>query len=202
MRIVNVHHPVETHEQVYDALLSTVDETNYGNSNHGTGSEEFYAGFNSILDIGGGYTDYAFKSGLSRQAVCDISNLPKETQEARGVEFYHCPAKSLPLEDNEFDVVCAFDCLEHIAAADLDASLDEIMRVCKHRFICTVPYRGATALINGKEVELHETIQPLEWWVEKLSKYGRPRKRERMSSCEYRVAKSWTRMVMFLVLDK
>jgi SAM-dependent methyltransferase len=51
----------------------------------------------------------------------------------------NAPAESLPFNKNEFDLVCAFDVLEHIS--DHEKALSELQRVCKPGgiFCVTVP---------------------------------------------------------------
>lgn len=48
--------------------------------------------------------------------------------------------RDLPFKDNEFDVVCAFQILEHIPWEDFPTALSELQRVSKKNVVFSVPY--------------------------------------------------------------
>ena len=48
--------------------------------------------------------------------------------------------RDLPLESESFDVVCAFQILEHISFDEVGKALDELYRVSKKYVIISVPY--------------------------------------------------------------
>lgn len=50
--------------------------------------------------------------------------------------------KNMPLEDNSFDLVCAFEVLEHIPYEDFVPALKEIARVAKKDVIISLPHWG------------------------------------------------------------
>ncbi|GGK55694.1 methyltransferase [Planomonospora parontospora subsp. parontospora] len=90
------------------------------------------------LDIGaagGGNTRVL--AGLGYEAlVADYSEAAVQVARERGLKAIHADARDLPLESGRFDVVTAFDVLEHIVEDHLAAA--EIARVLKP---------GGTALI-------------------------------------------------------
>ena len=49
---------------------------------------------------------------------------------------------SIPLEDNQYDVVCAFQVLEHLSYEKLEACVREMLRVSKKHIIISLPYYG------------------------------------------------------------
>lgn len=91
----------------------------------------------SLLDAGcgtGGFLAWAESQGVfTRLAGVDISaeaiELARET--APGAELRVAPLDRLPFVDAEFDVAVSNDVLQHVPAAVLDASLQELRRVLR-----------------------------------------------------------------------
>jgi SAM-dependent methyltransferase len=69
-----------------------------------------------------------------------------------------------------FDVITSWDVLEHIAAGDLPAVCDNLRRHLAPGGICVFSISHSSDVIRG--VELHQTIQPREWWVELFAANG------------------------------
>lgn len=69
-----------------------------------------------------------------------------------------------------FDVITSWDVLEHIAAADLPAVCANLLRHLAPGGICVFSISHSSDVIRG--VELHQTIQPREWWLEMFAKSG------------------------------
>ncbi|GAA2267422.1 class I SAM-dependent methyltransferase [Nonomuraea roseoviolacea subsp. roseoviolacea] len=91
------------------------------------------------LDIGaagGGNTRVLVRHGWDA-LVADYSELAVELARERGLKAIHADARELPLPDDAFDLVCAFDVLEHIEEDGRAAA--EIVRVLRP---------GGTALIT------------------------------------------------------
>jgi glycogen synthase len=102
-----------------------------------------------ILDVGGGYG--RISGGLSsRHDVTLVDISPEMLEEARrrwpGLRLEQADARSLPFEDETFDVVLANDLLPHLS--DLRAALTELRRVC---------------LRDGRVV--FDTTNSSPWWV-------------------------------------
>ena len=85
------------------------------------------------------------------------------------INFIDGDGTTIPLEDNSVDWVTSFDCLEHIAENDLNTVLSEFDRISTKGFIVSVAFIPD----NLAGVPLHLTIKPKEWWLSKLSNYGK-----------------------------
>ena len=149
----------------------------YGSGTHGNGVHIFTLKMfkpESILDVGCG-KDNAFcklvrdeyKENTTIEHIklvgMDFAAKPKKLKD---IDFKQGWAHELPFKSNSFDVVTTFDMLEHILPEDVDNVLNEIFRVAKKGICVSISYRQVKS-------GLHRTIQPKEWWIEKLSKYGK-----------------------------
>jgi SAM-dependent methyltransferase len=89
-----------------------------------------------ILEIGKGngfFSDYMKKNGYN-VATCDFDkNLQPDIV---------ADVRSLPLTDASFDLVTAFEVLEHLPFEDVPKALAELARVAKKRVILSLPYRS------------------------------------------------------------
>lgn len=158
-------------ESVYDHMHSG---NKYGIGGHGIGTWHLYVGYHSLLDVGCGRT--AFPSevkqncGIERVGACEISRVALRYQlEKHGFKgaLWADMTKSLPYEDNEFDVITSFDVLEHLAPEGVDTAIREMARVALHRLVLTIASIQAHNRGPGEEL-LHLTLQPIEWWHGRL----------------------------------
>ena len=89
-----------------------------------------------ILEVGKGngfFSDYLKKLGYN-VTTCDFdkNHAPDVVADVR----------SLPLKNNSFDVVTAFEVLEHIPFEDFPKALLEFQRVASRHVIISVPYKS------------------------------------------------------------
>lgn len=117
-----------------------------------------------MLDVGCGYNE--FKQELLKVA-------PKI--KVVGVDF-SCPgadlianAESLPFADKEFDVLTAFDMLEHILPDQVEPILNEFCRVSK-RFVFSISHVPSVNKWKGEG--LHPTVHSEQWWIIQIMKAG------------------------------
>lgn len=150
----------------YKAIYSSPDYAWYGRSNHGAPARDEILSLNpaSLVDIGCGHNDFA-KSIRS----CGIN--------ATGVDFA-CPSADvvadatmgLPFRDKEFDMLTAFDMLEHVRPDSVDAVLSELRRVSR-RFCFAIAYCDSqTKSPSGGT--LHPTVRPDGWWRGRIELAG------------------------------
>lgn len=76
---------------------------------------------------------------------------------------------NLPYQDKRFRSLLCCDVLEHVKPELIDKTLSEFSRVCDGVFVIWVCCEQSESIRN-----MHRTIQPPEWWLETLSRLGRP----------------------------
>lgn len=147
----------------YEALLST----NYGSMNHGRFTYDLVSSYEPcfVVDFGCGRNNY-------------INHLKTLNIKGIGIDFVFpeadiiCPMHKIPIEDNTADVIVAFDSLEHLLTEDVDAVFKEMQRIAKNNahFVFSICTRESRRTSLGKN--LHPTVKPTSWWIEKLSNYA------------------------------
>lgn len=138
----------------------------YGHSNHGARSKALLKAWkpSSLLDVGCGWNEY-------------VREFKKENPTIRAIgSDFACPGAdvracltALPFQDKEFDVLTAFDVLEHLRPEQVDTVLLQMNRVSS-RFILSISYVDSVNRWKGQT--LHPTVRSEEWWMRKLMKAG------------------------------
>ncbi len=186
-----------TQQQVYDELYSRSGKGSYVGGEHGAGTDEFILPFKSFLDVGCGMTQLiARMAKQSVQAVgCDISSVVVAEQCKMGNKVIWADVtESLPFVVSSFEVVSAYDVLEHIPPYAVNHVIDEIARVAKHRVLLTIAYKPANAK-GAKGEPLHLTIQPEEWWIKQWERVGKVEIVKRLKGIR-RGKKAWGTAIM------
>lgn len=147
----------------YEALLST----DYGSMNHGRFTYDLVSSYEPcfVIDFGCGRNNY-------------INHLKTLNIKGIGIDFVFpeanilCPMHKVPIEDNIADVIVAFDSLEHLLTEDVDSVFKEMQRVAKNNayFIFSICTRKSIKTSLGQN--LHPTVKPISWWIEKISQYA------------------------------
>lgn len=70
----------------------------------------------------------------------------------------------------KFDVITSWDVLEHILEIDLPNVCENLIRNLSDDGLCIFSISNSSDIIRG--VELHQTIQPKQWWIELFRKCG------------------------------
>ena len=70
----------------------------------------------------------------------------------------------------QFDVVTAWEMIEHIAEEDIDRVADNVSRHLKPGGLWIMSVSPKEETIDG--VRTHQTVKPREWWIEKFHKLG------------------------------
>ncbi len=92
----------------------------------------------SVLEIGVGnktLINYLRQHGINIKS-CDID---KDLE-----PDFVGDVRNLPFKDNEFDVVCAFQIIEHIPWVDIPNALKELKRVSRNYVIISIPFTAVT----------------------------------------------------------
>lgn len=150
----------------YSELYQSGELPRYGHSNHGKSILDSVIGWMpaSLVDVGCGYNEFVTSFRAKAPGV-----------RALGVDFacpgadVLAPASSLPFSDREFDVLTAFDVLEHLLPVDVKRTLSELARVSR-RFVFAINYGPGRA--RWKCQTLHPTIREEGWWLQQIKAAG------------------------------
>ena len=125
----------------------------------------------SICDVGCGAGRFCVEASdfVNNIYGVDIASVLTDNTIKNGkVKYLDGEAKSVPLPDKSVEYITSFDCLEHCPPEDIDIIFKEFYRVATKGIILSV-----SSLHDSHDgVELHLTVEPQSWWVEKLKQYG------------------------------
>ena len=154
-----------THHGQFNRVPNYSKSFEYGKFSHGLPHLQLLLGFNpeSWLDVGCGYNTLIKE--VREKYVKDSWGIDFACPEADQV----CDVLDLPFFDKRWDLVTAFDVMEHIYPDDVDKALQEMRRVSK-RFAFTICYQKAQLEHNG--LNAHATIMSREDWYKKIGENG------------------------------
>jgi len=138
---------------------------NYGGTNHGRHAYATVAAWQPRFVVDFGCGNNAFIREMRRRGIDGL-----------GVDFVNeeadiiAPMHKVPLASGIADVVTSFDALEHLLPDDVDPALSEMKRVAvpSGRFIFSICTGPSRITVDGDN--LHPTVQPIEWWLERISR--------------------------------
>jgi SAM-dependent methyltransferase len=129
----------------------------------------------SVLDVGcgKGFQLVELKLAVPGLNLCglDISHYAIQHAHPEVKPFiHHGTAATLPFGDKQFDLVVSINTLHNLSNRDLDASLREIERVGKNKYVCVESYRNETEKANliywQVTCEQFNTPDDWHWWFE------------------------------------
>jgi ubiquinone/menaquinone biosynthesis C-methylase UbiE len=147
---------------------------NYG-AHHGQNALVAVAGLlgrrDVLVDVGCGDNSFCRDMRILKpQARYYGVDVVKRTPVPRGVYFISAPAWYLSDIKEDIRVLTSFDVLEHLEARDVDKALKEWARVLNGFLVVSVSSNPSKIKGPGGE-GLHLTIQPKQWWVEKIGEH-------------------------------
>ncbi len=159
------------YEALYTGKVRTKPhKKKYGVHNHGRDAWPQLSkfGIQSLVDVGtgnGAFPRQAVEKGIPRVDGVDFALLP----DGAGVTWWCVPAHDMPFKNHSFEWLTSFDTLEHLIPEELDAVLDEFLRVASVGWFFSIAYHTSHTVMGS---DLHLIVKPKEWWKEKLSAYG------------------------------
>ena len=139
----------------------------YGKRNHGYFAYDIVENLapKSLLDIGCGkglFVEWAKTKNIN----------------AVGLDFatdYDVQADilNMPFSDKSFEMITAFDVLEHLLPEDLEQGLDKMFRVAKQWWIISIGYGPSKIRTPEGFMQLHPiSTRDKSWWIPILSRYA------------------------------
>ena len=98
----------------------------------------------SVLEVGVGdgfFGNYLRRLGVDYRSIDLVAGLKPDVAAS---------VAQLPLKSASFDVVCAFQVLEHLPWAQVPDAVAELKRVAKHRVVISLPHAGPYLQISLK----------------------------------------------------
>ena len=119
----------------------------------------------SMIDIGAGYNE--FIKDIRSKTKYDKSKFIGLDIACPGADVI-APAHDLPFEDEEFDMVVSFDCMEHVPEDEVLLAIKEFHRV-GNRVYLMIAIADSPTRIDGEG--LHVCVKPISWWVSQIREY-------------------------------
>ncbi len=119
----------------------------------------------SMVDIGAGFNE--FIEDIRGRTKYDKTKFIGVDIACPGADII-APAHNLPFEDEQFDMVVSFDCMEHIPEDEVPLAIKEFHRVGKRVYLM-IALADSPTRIDGEN--LHVCVKPPQWWFDKLIEY-------------------------------
>ena len=127
-----------------------------------------------LLDIGCGP---CFAKDIANPYNIEVIGLDIASALTPYWQHYKIPAvvatsSEMPFKDSIFDVVMAWDVMEHIPEEGIVPTLLEIMRVGKKKALVHFCICLTEEVRKFEGMQFHLTIKPWQWWINLLAKIG------------------------------
>lgn len=123
----------------------------------------------ATLDVGAAKGFLVYALGEIGVDACGIDVSEYAVQNAKAKDKVQIgEARDIGFPDDSFDIVTAFDVLEHIPENEVAKVCSELLRVTKKYVIVRVPTKAE----KGDMDAYYETIKPKEWWEEQFAAQG------------------------------
>ena len=116
----------------------------------------------SILDVGAGKGH--FKEAIRKKIKC----VSVDIASTKSIDI-QAPAHKIPVADNSFEFITAFDVLEHLIPEEINEVLKEFKRIATRGWIFKIAYDFSGEYCLGHD--MHLSVYPETWWIHKLEKY-------------------------------
>lgn len=144
----------------------------YGKRNHGSDARQLILDMkpDSILDVGcgrGQFVEWAKSKG--------IKSVGMDFASGYGIQ---ADLLDMPFSDESFEMITAFDILEHLLPEDLEQGLSEMFRVARKWWVLSIGYgsRGIETPYGFMKLHLIST-KDRNWWIPRLFKYAKIKKK-------------------------
>ena len=145
----------------------------YGRKNWGEAALDYFktANFSSLLDVGCGYGNFCYSVSpyVEKLYGADIASVRTgNVRENEKVTYIDAESHSIPMPDDSVECITSFDVLEHVLPENVDATFEEFFRIATKIWVFCI----SSVHDSHDGVPYHMTVQPLEWWKDKISKYA------------------------------
>jgi len=111
----------------------------------------------SIIDIGCGYNEFLNLVRLKNPNI----TLTGVDIACPGADII-APAHNVPVDDNQYDLLVSFDCMEHIPEEEIELVFKEFSRI-SNRIYLKISLAHSPTRIDDAPV--HVCVKPKEWWL-------------------------------------
>ena len=154
-------------EAIYDHIYRK--KPKYGDLNHSqtVASKLMSLSFDTVLDIGcggGHFLAHMASKGKSVSGI-DISGEAVKIASSRCADgdIRQGAIEGIPI-GHVFDLVTAFDVLEHVPEDNVSSAISELARVAKNDVVVSIAFNADVVLGHA----LHLTVENQAWWIAKL----------------------------------
>lgn len=155
----------DNEQKKYIYIYDKLKWKSYLSGNHGKKSLDIVKslGIKNIIDIGCGPNLFC-KETIGE--YCDCTGLDFA---GNFFDLYGDICVGLDtIKNKQYDLVTAFDFLEHLLPSCIHQALREMQRISSY-FIFQIDYHQSIKIVLGSS--LHPTVKPKKWWKEQIAEY-------------------------------